>query len=413
MGSVYKRGKIYWIKYYRNGKSYRESTQSIKEADAKRLLKKREGEISAGKMPGIYFDKVRFDELAEDFLADYRINRKKSLDRAELTVTHLREHFGGMRVTDITTPEIQKYISNRMLWACSLCGEQFKPEDKAVCPKCCADDLQSVAANGTINRELAALKRILKLGVQQTPPRVNRVPYIPMLKENNIRKGFFEHSQYLKLKESLPVYLQPFVTFAYKTGWRDSEITELTWNQVDLNQGIVRLETGETKNDDARTVYLDDELKDTIIQQWENRKKSKTLTPYVFPSSDGKGKIVNFRKSWNTACRKAGLGYGYKVAKEYVLKWESKLSPGPILHDFRRTAVRNMVRSGIPERVAMMISGHKTRSVFDRYNIVSDTDLKLAAQKQQAYLESQMGTISGTVTDLTKKKGSPKSANPL
>jgi hypothetical protein len=95
MGSIYKRGKTFWIKYYRNGKPYRESTQSKKESDAKRLLKKREGEISNGKLPGIYFDKVRFDELAEDFLTDYRINQKKSLVRAEHSVGHLKKAFEG------------------------------------------------------------------------------------------------------------------------------------------------------------------------------------------------------------------------------------------------------------------------------------------------------------------------------
>lgn len=154
------------------------------------------------------------------------------------------------------------------------------------------------------------------------------------------------------------------MTFAYKTGWCVSEICGLKRNQVDLNQGIVRLGTGDTKNNEGRTVYLDDELQGVFKDRWKARNKSKTVLPYVFPNSDGNDKIRDFRKSWKKACDDTG------IAKK-------------LFHDFRRTAVRNMVRSGIPERVAMMISGHKTRSVFDRYNIVNDTDLKLASQQQQ------------------------------
>ncbi len=358
MGSIYKRGKVYWIKYYRNGKPYRESTKSIKVADAKRLLKKREGEISEGKLPGIYFDKVKFDDLAEDFLRDYRINQKKSLDRAERCVNHLNKHFEGIRVPEITTPRIEAYIEDR---------------------------LDEGAANATINRELSALKRMLNLGAKQTPPKVDRVPYFPMLKEHNTRKGFFEYGDFIALRNALPPYLKGFVTFAYKTGWRVSEITGLTWRQVDRVNRIVRLEVGETKNDEARTVYLDDELIQVFNDQWKARKKGKILIPYVFPSQDETGKIKDFRGSWVKACKDA------KIGKR-------------LFHDFLRTAVRNMIRAGISEGVAMKISGHKTRSVFDRYNIVNDADLKLASQKQESYLKSQMGTISGTIHDLNEKR---------
>jgi integrase len=357
MGSIYKRGKVYWIQYYRNGKPYRETTKSEKEADAKHLLKKREGEISEGKLPGIYFDRVKFDELAEGFLRDYRINQRKSLDRAERSIKQLKKYFEGYRVSDITSPKIEVYIETR---------------------------LEEGAANATINRELSALKRMLNIGARQTPPKVDRVPYIPMLKENNTRKGFFEHAEFVALRDELPDYLKGFVTFAYKTGWRMSEITGLTWSQVDRDNGIVRLEPGETKNDDGRTVYLDDELRDVFNDQWELRKKSRKLTPYVFPGNNGDEQIKDFRFSWNKACTDANIGK-------------------KLFHDFRRTAVRNMVRAGIPEGVAMKISGHKTRSVFDRYNIVNDADLQLAAQKQAIYLKSQISTVSSTIHKLDKK----------
>ena len=408
MGSLYRRGNVWWVKYYRNGKAYRESAKSTKKMLAKKLLNRREGEIAQGKVPGILFERVTFDELADEYIMDYRINNKKSIDRAELCVTHLRTEFEGAKVPDITTPRIKKYVADRMKWSCRACGNQFNFNGEKHCPKCGYENLRKGAKNATINRELSALRRMLNLGAKQTPPKVNRVPYIPMLKENNVRKGFFEHSEFIALRESLPEYLKPFVTFGYKVGWRDQEIASLQWSNVDLPNGIVTLKVGETKNDDARTVYLDDELKILFQQQWENRKRNGKLTIYVFPNKSKSGIIINFRKVWNNACRKAGLGYGYKVSVEYVQEWEHKLSPGPIFHDFRRTAVRNMVRSGIPERVAMMISGHKTRSVFDRYNIVSDADLKTAALKQQMYLESQMGTISGTIADFEAKKRQPK-----
>jgi len=383
MGSIYKRGQVYWIKYYRNGKPYRESTKSKKEADAKRLLKKREGEISEGKLPGIYFDRVTFDELAEDFLRDYRINRKKSLVRAERSVGHLKEYFEGFRVTEITSPQIQSFVEKRMEWTCKKCLKKFLTQGQ--CPFCGSHDIKAGAAPATINRELAALKRMLNLGLRQTPPKVDRVPHIPMLKENNVRKGFFEYGGFLSLRRALPSYLKGFVTFAHKIGWRVSEISNLTWSQVDRDQGIVRLEVGDTKNDEGRTVYLDEELKEVFQRQWEVRGKGKKLLPYVFLNADGTDKIKDFRFTWKKACEDAGVGK-------------------KLFHDFRRTAVRNMVRSGIPEAVAMKVSGHKTRSVFDRYNIVNDSDLRMAAQRQEEYLKSQMGTKTGTIVDFDTKK---------
>jgi integrase len=298
----------------------------------------REGEISRGRLPGICFDRVRFEDLAEDYLTDYRINNKRTLVKAERCARYLLEEFGGMRVTDITTPKIKQYIQKRM--------------DEGI-------------SNATINRELAALKRTFNLAARCTPPRVAQIPYIPMLKETNIRKGFFEHETFLALKENLPEYLRPVVTFAYSTGWRKEEIAGLQWNQVDLREGIVRIEPGETKNQEGRTIYLEPEL---LEMMKDPHRKRRLDCPYVFHLRGRK--IGDFRVVWRKACRETEV-------------------PGMLFHDFRRTAIRNMIRAGIPERVAMAISGHKTRGVFDRYNIVSQEDLKEAARKRQAFNEKQ------------------------
>jgi integrase len=334
----------------------------------------------------VYFDRVRFDELAEDYLLDYRVNGKDTI-RAELSVNHLKRSFGGLRVTDITTPRIQAYIEGRLAWVCQECKEHFSPQD--ACPECGSEKLEAGAAPGTINRELAALKRMLNLGAKQTPPKVDRVPHIPMLKENNIRKGFFEHGDFLALRDNLTEHLRGLATFAYKTGWRIEEVCALTWAQVDLKAGIVRLEPGDTKNDEGRTVYLDEELIGVFHAHDEKRRKVGTALPWVFLNEDCTDRVKRFDKAWATACKEAGI-------------------PGRLFHDFRRTAVRNMVRAGVPERVVMMVSGHKTRSVFERYNIVSDADLRLAAEKQAAYLQAQTGTKTGTIANIENSKSATR-----
>ena len=142
-----------------------------------------------------------------------------------------------------------------------------------------------------------------------------------------------------------------------------------------MNARAVRLDVGTTKNDKGRLVILDGELLEAIQGQWERRKVAEIpgqsptlLCPYVF-HRDGKP-IRDFRKAWNKARKETGLA-------------------GKILHDFRRTAVRDMVRAGVHERVAMTISGHQTRSVFDRYNIVSEDDLKEAARRTWEHAQSQ------------------------
>jgi integrase len=179
------------------------------------------------------------------------------------------------------------------------------------------------------------------------------------------------------------------VTFAYKTGWRKSEITGLKWTDADLKNWTVRLNAGETKNEKGRIVYLDSELQEILADLWQSRKASGKLTEYVFMNTDGTDRIKKFDTAWTTACKRVGI-------------------PGKLFHDLRRTSIRNMVRAGTPEVVAMKISGHRTRSVFDRYNIVSEEDLKQAAMRQEEYLNSVSGKETGKVMKFETRAKSAK-----
>lgn len=164
------------------------------------------------------------------------------------------------------------------------------------------------AANATINRELAALKRMFSLAKQGE--KIHHAPYIPMLKENNTRRGFFERDQFEAVRKRLPGYAQPVVTFAYITGWRvRSEILALQWRQVDFKAGTVRLDPGTTKNDEGRVFVMTPELRACLEAQKATtdalQHKTGRIIPWVFHR---RGRpLRGFRKAWKTACEDSGL----------------------------------------------------------------------------------------------------------
>lgn len=328
-----RQAKTWWIRYYRNGKRHEESSGSTKKGDAERLLRLREGDVAKGLPVTAQVGKLRFEEAAADVVLDHKVNGKRTTAQVERRIAlHLLPVFGGRRMAEIGSDDVRAYQSHRQAQG---------------------------AANGTINREVTVLKRAFRLAADSG--KVLHRPAIPMLDEAAPRPGFFERGDFEDVRDNLPEHLRGLVTFLYLTGWRVGEVLPLEWRQVDRKAQTIRLEPGTTKNRRGRVVPYGalPELVEVVERAWSERQRlaaEGTLCPFVFQHRGGQ-RIGSFRKAWATACEAAGLR-------------------GRLIHDLRRSAVRNLVRAGVPDTVAMKITGHLTRSVFDRYNISSETDLR-------------------------------------
>ena len=267
-------------------------------------------------------------------LDDYVANEKRSVDDVRARVARLNAAFGPRRMLSLTTSDFTAYAARR------------KTEG---------------AANATINRELAAARRAFRLAYQGG--RLPQVPHIALLREHNVRSGFVEDDAFARLVGHLPAAVQPVARFGFITGWRLSEVLGLEWRQVDLARGEARLDPGTTKNGEGRVFPFTAELRTLLTRQHDHTREIERRTARIIAAvwhRNGKP-IRDFRHAWKTACAAAGC-------------------PGLLYHDLRRTAVRRFERSGIPRRVAMTLTGHKTESVYTRYAIVSENDLRAAVE---------------------------------
>lgn len=337
-GSLYQRNgsTVWWIKYHRNGRSFRESTQTTDKRRATRILAQRLAEISTGSFVGPAHERITVAELAEGLFRDYRINGRKTLDDVQTRwQLHLEPFFGSRHVVEVTSDLIARYVDQRQ---------------------------REHAQNATINREMAAFKRMFRIGMYSTPPKVLRLPKFPKLAEDNVRKGFLEDAHYEKLVAFCPdAWFRALVEMGRTYGWRISELINLKVKQVDLDAHTIRLEPGTTKNKDGREVTMTATVHHLLVQCVEGKSGDNA----VFTRLDGKP-VKDFRDIWAKATEAAGV-------------------PGLLFHDLRRTAARNLRRAGIAEGVIMKIGGWRTRSVFERYAIVSQSDISDALEKLQSY----------------------------
>jgi integrase len=292
-------------------------------------------------------------------------------------------------MASISTPDIRGYIAHRQT-ATEVVKKASTISRKDGTTITVPEQRRSTTgtSNAEINRELTILKRMFTLSMQAG--KLLHRPHIPMLEERNTRKGFFEPEMLCGVLAHLPESLRPVIEFAYITGWRiPSEVLTLEWRQVDFKAGEIRLDPETTKNREGRVFPMTDDLRELLEvrhTEYLRLKLKGQIVPWVFfrmvatkrGGPEEPRPIRAFIKAWAAACRAAGC-------------------PGRIPHDLRRTAVRNVVRRGVSERVAMQLAGHKTRSVFDRYNIVSSGDLRTAAAQLHGLTGTKKGQ-SGTVS---------------
>jgi integrase len=357
---------IWWYQIWINGKRQRGSTGCRTKREADAFVRRKLAEYSVG-LSSPESQKVTVKELVEDLLLRNKNNgNKTAADDESRWKNHLKPFFGHLRATQVSSDLIDRYINKRK-----------------------SDQTRSKTApeNGTINRELALVKSAFNHGTEQTPPKVRFVPHFNMLEENNVRRGFLQDEQYLRLSRECAVegvWLAGLFETAFAYGWREDELLALRVGQLDLLGKIIDL--GETKNGDQRMIHMTEHVFQYLVRCVAGKKPD----DFVFTRDDG-SRVKDFRQAWWNACIRAGLGrfesrdcdsnvsegrrcstcQSKKKAKYIGLKF----------HDLRRTSIRNMSRKGIPEKVGMLISGHRTDSVYRRYNIVDMEVLKTATAK--------------------------------
>lgn len=323
-------------------------------------------------------------ELWQSYRLDYLSRSGRDVERLDIAWKRLQATFEKISTADVETNDISAYSLARQ-----TAGMQ----------------------NATVNRELALLKAMFRHGTRLTPPMVDRIPSFPRrLKESRPRQGFIGDKEYAVLcRNAKPLWLRTLLAICYTFGFRKSEALNLRCKHVDPFERWLMLE--ETKNGKPRKVKMTKEVYDLVLAAMVG----KGPEGYLLTRQDG-SPVVDPRDDWYALCVTSGLGR-FEPAKRNNGKDYDRYV-GLQLHDFRRSAIREMLRRGINEDTCMKISGHTTRSVFSRYNIVDTTDLEQASMliergRNTQVSVSETAAKTDTKTDTSVFAGSPVSRNSL
>jgi integrase len=373
-GRIFRRkgSQNFWIAYYLRGVEHRESAETNDEKTALKNLKHRLMEVGADKIGAKKFvgpaqQRITVNKLLDALKVDYQL-RGKSGARFLSNLKPLQEHFGTFRAIELNSADVDRFIEHAL--------QHGRRVGK--------DASDKPAKPASINRALQLLGQSYKLAIETG--RLTSAPRIRRLSErDNVRTGFFSDAEFRKVQANLPKHLQDFALFGYLTGWRKGEIASLLWTEVEGD--VIRLRAENSKNGESRIVTFETGELAELVERCKAAQVVKNETgeiksKHLFHS---KGEpIGDFRKAWATACKLAGVSQR-------------------LFHDLRRTAVREMIRSGVHESTARKISGHKTASMLQRYNIQSESDIREAMQLRETRIATQQQENRLAVPPVTKQ----------
>ncbi len=294
-------------------------------------------------------------EILDLFIQDSRLRGLASATGNEGIVrNYLKPFFGKVPAGELTTTLLTAYKLQRL-------------------------DAKPKPANGTINRELAALKRALNYAMDEhEPPLLRHFPKIVLLPEADPREGILEHRNYLSVRRAMPDYWEPVFVCAYHVGRRRGELTSIELSDVvmDAEQPYINVYPDTAKNGKPSKIPIYGDMVQTIRIQIRSTRQHYPDCKLLFHRN---GKVIHkggkFYDEWKEACTIAGV-------------------PHLRFHDLRRTACTMLIEAGCDEKEAMEITGHKTPSAFRRYHIVRSSRMTVTVNKAVAYMAGQQKRIS-------------------
>lgn len=355
-GRYWKRKNGSWaIAVYVDGQEQRESVAraigkpagEVTERDAIALLEYRKRELAQGRYVPLVEAKRPFRELFTSYLEDVRLRERHGPDPCYQTM--ILDRWGTTLASNITPAAIRR-------WATDLGAKGYAP--------------------GTCVQAMAYLRAALRLAVADN--RLGRMPTFPKVRLRNARQGFFEPEQFTAVHRHLVDPINDLVAFYYEVGWRKAEVTGLRWDWVERG---VRIILPDSKSDEGRVVPLTGRVAEIIERRWAKRqyRRPDGTTALAEDVFHRQGKPVrSFDKQWESACAKAGV-------RRYV-------------HDFRRTVARDGMEAGNDPFAVMRITGHKSLSTFQRYNIIDTRRVAAALQRTEEYRDRR----AATVTDIAR-----------